>query len=357
MSDKLEARVTPEQDPAERRKWPRKRSLLQATLVTVDGSFDCRVLDFSPGGAKVEFAHPLAKKQNVTLILRPIGTFAGVVAWCGSGCFGMQFLGQTSRAGAAPADIAAAVSALKAPADIAAAASSPKAPAQLATHLLADQGSRFSAQPDALPVAPPSATDSAPSSTDAAPVPDDETPSDDARSLAAFTDTAPAQQRPLEILKRLRQEEKVFTLQPGDVLFREADPAGRIYIVGSGLLKVQNGADEAIGGGDGVLGELGLARKHRPLSPSAHALTECEVVEIDARRFMELIEEQPVFAAMVMQVISRLFRNMGELGQWTNPGNSKTEPSRPSGTDLVADSRHFLGEVFLKAETASSFCR
>ena len=161
MSDKLEARVTPEQDPAERRKWPRKRSLLQATLVTADGSFDCRVLDFSPGGAKVEFAHPLAKKQNVTLILRPIGTFAGVVAWCGSGCFGMQFLGQTSRAGAAPADIAAAVSALK-------------APAKLAAYLLAKQGSNSSAEPDAPP------------STNAAPVPDDETTIDDARSIVVL---------------------------------------------------------------------------------------------------------------------------------------------------------------------------
>ena len=173
MSDKVEARVTPEQDFAERRKWPRKRSLLQATLVTADGSFDCRVLDFSPGGAKVEFAHPLAKKQNVTLILSPIGTFAGVVAWCGSGCFGMQFLGQTSRAGAAPPDIAAAVSA-------------PKAPAKLAAYLLAKQGSRSAAEPVALPVGRLSAAGPAPPSTNAAPVPDDETTIDDARPLVVL---------------------------------------------------------------------------------------------------------------------------------------------------------------------------
>ena len=91
MSDKAEARVAPKQNFAERRKWPRKKSLRQATLVTAKGSFDCRVLDFSTGGAMVECAHPVTKKQNVTLILHPIA-FAGVVAWCGSGWFGMQFL-------------------------------------------------------------------------------------------------------------------------------------------------------------------------------------------------------------------------------------------------------------------------
>ena len=357
MGEEPEAHVTPERNSAERRKWPRKRSLLQATLMTANGSLDCGVLNFSPGGAKIEFAHPLAETQAVTLIIEPIGTFTGVVVWCGSGCFGIQFPAQSSRARAA----SPAASLRKWPGNSFSATSrvvaALRAPAQLAADALAEQGSGSSAQPDALRVAPPSAADPAPSSTDAAPVPADETTSDDARSLAALKDTAPARQRPVEILKRLLEQEKVFTLQPGDVLFREADPAGRIYIVGSGLLKVQNCAEEAIGGGDGVLGELGLARKHRPASPSAHALTECEVVEIDARRFMELIQEQPVFAAMVMQVVSRLLRNMSEFGQRTSPDISKTEPNHPSGADLVADSRHFVGEVFLKAETASSFCR
>jgi hypothetical protein len=143
MGEKPEAHVAPEPNVGEHRKWPRKRSLLQATLMTANGSFDCRVLNFSPSGAKVEFAHPLAKKEKVTLFLRPIGTFDGVVAWCGSGCFGMKFLGQTSRAGAAPPDIAAAVSA-------------PKAPAKLAAYLLAKQGSRFSVEPDALAIGRPS---------------------------------------------------------------------------------------------------------------------------------------------------------------------------------------------------------
>ena len=357
MGEKPEAHVMSEPNVGEHRKWPRKRSLLQATLMTANGSFDCRVLNFSPGGAKVEFAHPLAEKQAVTLIIEPIGTFTGVVAWCGSGCFGIQFPAQSSRA--RPASPAASLrkwpgNHLSATNRVVAAL---RAPTQLAADALAEQGSGSSAKPDAPPAAPPSAADLAPVSTDAAPVPGNESGTDDARSLAALKDTAPAQQRPVEILKRLRQEQKVFTLQPGDVLFREADPAGRIYIVGSGLLKVQNGADEAIGGGDGVLGELGLARKHRPASPSAHALTECEVVEIDARRFMELIEQRPDFAAMVMQVVSRLLHTMGDTEQWMSPGNSKAELNHPSAADLVANSRHFLGEVFLKAETASSFCR
>jgi PilZ domain-containing protein len=109
---------------------------LQATLMTANGSFACGVLDFSPSGAKVKFALTLAEKEAVTLMIEPLGTFTGVVVWCGSGCFGMQFLAQTWRAGAVPADIVAAVSA-------------PKARAKLAAYLLAKKGSRSAAEASA----------------------------------------------------------------------------------------------------------------------------------------------------------------------------------------------------------------
>lgn len=86
-----------------------------------------------------------------------------------------------------------------------------------------------------------------------------------------------------------------------------------MYIVRSGSLRIQDGGagDEEVGSG-GIVGEMGLVDKHLPRTTSAYALTECELVEIDARRFKALIEQQPGFAVTVMQVLTRRLRHLSE---------------------------------------------
>ncbi len=88
MSDMAEQRAELERSYLDRRKYPRKKSFLPATLAMAEGSFECRVLDFSRGGAKVELAPAVADKQAVTLIVERVGAYSGVVAWRGVGCFG-----------------------------------------------------------------------------------------------------------------------------------------------------------------------------------------------------------------------------------------------------------------------------
>jgi len=104
-----EAKIAAPKPPAgeERRKHRRKKCILPARLVTAAGSHDCRVLDLSQDGAKIESSEILTLEQPVTLVAEPIGTFTGVVAWCGDGCFGMRFVDQQAgapRAGAESRD-------------------------------------------------------------------------------------------------------------------------------------------------------------------------------------------------------------------------------------------------------------
>jgi hypothetical protein len=99
----------PRRSDQERRKHLRKKCFLPARLVTAAGSFDCDVLDISQGGAKVEVGIEVADEQAVTLIIKSIGTYAGLVAWRGDGCFGMRFLAQHGTTKVSPAALAAVV--------------------------------------------------------------------------------------------------------------------------------------------------------------------------------------------------------------------------------------------------------
>lgn len=93
----------------ELRRSRRKKTLLPATLVTDAGSSDCYVLDLSSGGARVESPIAVAEEQAVTLIVKPLGTFAGLVAWRGNRGFGVKFLAQHGAMGANPTALQAAL--------------------------------------------------------------------------------------------------------------------------------------------------------------------------------------------------------------------------------------------------------
>jgi len=97
MSGNAERHAVPEPIGENRRQFPRKKSLLPATLITAQGSFDCRVLDFSAGGAKVECTQSLAEGDGLTLMVGAIGTFSGTVVWRGEGYFGVRFGTDTAK--------------------------------------------------------------------------------------------------------------------------------------------------------------------------------------------------------------------------------------------------------------------
>jgi CRP/FNR family transcriptional regulator, cyclic AMP receptor protein len=106
-------------------------------------------------------------------------------------------------------------------------------------------------------------------------------------------------------------ETTVVRLRSGEVLFKNGDPSASMYVVRSGRLSIRSGSVvyEDVGPG-GIVGEMGIVEALQPRSAMVYALTDAELVEIDERRFLALVEEVPGFALAVMRVLSRRLRRM-----------------------------------------------
>jgi Cyclic nucleotide-binding domain/PilZ domain len=266
MKPRAESRIAAFADPRGRRKHLRKRAFLPAQLEVAGESLECQVLDFSLGGAMVELAHPLAERQTVVLSIEPIGSFPGTVVWQVEGRAGIGF-GLASRTAKA-------------------------------TGLAAIQAQIFS-----VLGATPQLDESVPAMP-SGDVPHDPTVAD----AGATPDERGAEERrvPREILKLARGQQGIVVLHPGETLSRAGDPAGRLYVVRRGRLRVEgsNGTSEYVETG-GLLGEMGTLRLDLQCRATALAVTECELVEIDSRRFVPLIEEALGFSVTVMQALIR----------------------------------------------------
>ena len=75
---------------SERRTHRRKGTFWRAQLTTSAGSFECRVLNLSLRGARVQLDQPVAEAEAVTLILEPLTEFSGAVVWRGNRCIGIR---------------------------------------------------------------------------------------------------------------------------------------------------------------------------------------------------------------------------------------------------------------------------
>lgn len=102
------------------------------------------------------------------------------------------------------------------------------------------------------------------------------------------------------------------TLSPGQVLFKKGDRGDQLYIIKSGQVAIGDGNHvfETLSVG-GILGEMALVDE-QPRSATARALTQAEVIPIDQRRFLFLVQQTPFFAIRVMQVMCARLRTMNE---------------------------------------------
>ena len=91
MRSKTPPRDLSDNENLERRKHTRKWTRWPAKLRTVAGIFECRVLNLSYRGAKVQLAQPVRDREPVTLIMAPLGEFSGVVGWRAKDCIGLRF--------------------------------------------------------------------------------------------------------------------------------------------------------------------------------------------------------------------------------------------------------------------------
>ncbi|HET8571165.1 MAG TPA: cyclic nucleotide-binding domain-containing protein [Candidatus Limnocylindria bacterium] len=117
-------------------------------------------------------------------------------------------------------------------------------------------------------------------------------------------------------IKRLAEQGKQRTYQPGDVIIREDAPASALYVITRGKVRVDKGvaADEPLTyltPGD-FFGELALIEDH-PRSATITAVDETDCVLFVAWEFTALLKENPAIAVPIMYaLIERLHRHEKE---------------------------------------------
>jgi CRP/FNR family transcriptional regulator, cyclic AMP receptor protein len=114
-----------------------------------------------------------------------------------------------------------------------------------------------------------------------------------------------------DLVAMLSDEPRTVRLEAGQVLFKNDDPAGSMFVVRSGTLRIRSGSViyEDVGPG-GMVGEMGIVESNMPRSAMVYALTPAVLVEIDQEQFLCLVDETPSFALAVMRVLSRRLRRM-----------------------------------------------
>jgi pilus assembly protein CpaF len=82
-------KLKPDSEVAQRQ--PRKTCFWSGRLETERGDFDCRVVNMSPGGAKLKVSEFFQIDEAVKLIVPRFDPFSGAVRWQRNGCIGIQF--------------------------------------------------------------------------------------------------------------------------------------------------------------------------------------------------------------------------------------------------------------------------
>jgi CRP/FNR family transcriptional regulator, cyclic AMP receptor protein len=98
----------------------------------------------------------------------------------------------------------------------------------------------------------------------------------------------------------------------GATIVKKGEPAHEMFLVRKGRIAIQIGSKtvEEVGPG-GIFGEMALI-DHAPRSASAVAIENCEIIPIDERLFVILVQDAPYFALDVMRVLADRIRNMNQ---------------------------------------------
>jgi CRP-like cAMP-binding protein len=106
--------------------------------------------------------------------------------------------------------------------------------------------------------------------------------------------------------------ETAESLSGSQVLFNKGDHAQFLYIVKSGELQILDGnrVFETVSVG-GIVGEMALV-DGGGRSATVRAVVASEVIPIDEKRFLFMVQQTPFFALRVMRVMSARLRSMNE---------------------------------------------
>jgi CRP-like cAMP-binding protein len=103
-------------------------------------------------------------------------------------------------------------------------------------------------------------------------------------------------------------DEETIVLAAGAGLFAKGDAAHTMFIVRKGAIDVHDGDTvlETVMPG-GLLGEMAIV-DGAPRSAGARAKLASEVIPIDQKRFLAMVERTPYFAIRIMRVLTRRLR-------------------------------------------------
>lgn len=112
-------------------------------------------------------------------------------------------------------------------------------------------------------------------------------------------------------LDLIGSETQGMRLKAGTVLFKKGDPADAMYVVRSGELQIYDSTAvyRTVHSGE-VFGELALIEKS-PRNVSVRALAESEVIAINERHFLRMVERTPYFALLMLRTTTRRLRQGG----------------------------------------------
>ncbi len=107
-------------------------------------------------------------------------------------------------------------------------------------------------------------------------------------------------------------ERAVRVCEQGQTLFEEGQPGDCLYVLRSGRLHVTVGGVvvEVIEPG-GMVGEMALL-DDAPRSATVVAAIDSEVVAVDRKRFLFLVQQTPFFSLDVMRVMADRLRAMNQ---------------------------------------------
>jgi CRP/FNR family transcriptional regulator, cyclic AMP receptor protein len=163
-----------------------------------------------------------------------------------------------------------------------------------------------------------------------------------------------------ELLERLSSYATTRAVRRGDDIFAKGDPGNSLYAVCAGTVKISvpsaDGKDAVfnlVGEGE-IFGEIALL-DGRPRTADATAMTDCELMMIERRDFLDLVRSQPEIALRLMEVLCARLRHTSEQvedvlfldlpGRLAKTLLQLTERAKLSQADKVAITQREIGQM------------
>jgi CRP-like cAMP-binding protein len=120
-----------------------------------------------------------------------------------------------------------------------------------------------------------------------------------------------------KLLERLCCYATTRAFHRGDTIFVKGDPGSRLYVVCTGTVKISvpsaDGNDAVFNliGEHEIFGEIALL-DGGPRTADATAMTDCHLMVIERREFLQLVRSQPDIAVKIMEVLCARLRHTYE---------------------------------------------